>query len=532
VTSPRVYHKSGPRRTKLLDLLYQPIIRPTEQIAFFETLSRKLDSDDPLKHELIMTAMQILRQTEEDICTALKVNSLDLVDSRNKEALEDIYKKRSRSLTRFSLTSSHSIRLLPDSVPEPRLRKNTDWDVLGGCYSVKKGNFYKLSRKGKPKLYCFWLFNDVLLYGYDKNYVWKTRKGLSVDKNFCVNQVQHREYTNAFEVHSSTKSFVAFTSTAEQKASWMEAFNSVQWKAMYDPPENVRRAPIRLRMSSRCDTCEMPSCSNSLNGLLGFLQKYYCGFCGKCICSDCGRYSLPYPCERKDQRACVRCYFKVMKYPRLQKQSHLFPPGHYIAIKDRIPVRRLDSVASEKLPEIRQGDIVHVTECRYASARILSPRNGYVPLFIEGHKVLCDWDIKSWTNDLVCQFVENIDLPQYVHKFRELKIQGEDLFMGEHDLDLSLLEDFGMQQHILRLRFIRKFALLKEKYEMLRHHYDSDLENYDNISECGESRSSIVEENNEIAKAPQRNDQGGGEGIPQVQTMIADMYLGNVPPDI
>ena len=65
---------------RLLDLLYQPIIRPTEQIAFFETLSRKLDSDDPRKHELIMTAMQILRQTEEDICTALKVNSLDLVN--------------------------------------------------------------------------------------------------------------------------------------------------------------------------------------------------------------------------------------------------------------------------------------------------------------------------------------------------------------------------------------------------------------------------------------------------------------------
>jgi len=514
--------------TTLLELLHAPVIHSTQQVAFFETLSRKLnlDSDDLRKHELIMNVMEILQRTQEGICAALEVPSLQEVDSRTKEANNRIYKRaRLSSLTQFARMNSYdSSLILPDGVPEPRLRKNTNWDMLGGSYSVKKGHFYKLSRKGKPKLYCFWLFNDTLLYGYDKNSVWKTRKGLVIDKNFVVNQVQHREYANAFEIRSSRKSFIAFSATAEQKVSWMEAFNSVQWKALYDPPDVQQSSPLRARMSSRCDVCEMQSCSNSVTGMLGFFQKLYCGFCGKCICSDCGRYTLPYPGERKDQRACVRCYFKVMKYPQLKKQYQMFPPGHYLAFKDRIPVRRLDSVASEKLPDLQQGDIVHVTECRFASARIDSPENGYIPLFYEGHKVLCDWDIKSWTTDSVCEFVENIDCPQYVDKFRELKIQGEDLYsMCEGDLDRSLIEDFGMTEHILRHRFLRKLQLLKECY-------DSDHEcNYDNISEGGESRSSIVEDVSEVVKAVAANPARDQEGIPNQQTAIADMILGNVP---
>jgi len=519
----------------LLDLLFEPIIRPTQQIAFFETLSRKLDSHDPKKHELIMKVMEILQHTEEDICKALKVNSVEEVDSRSKEATESIFQRgRMGSFPRFDRNNSQT-GILPNGVAEPRMRKNTDWDILGSSYSVKKGHFYKLSRRGKVKLYCFWLFNDVLLYGYDKNFVWKTRKGLSIDKNFCVNSVQHGDYPNALEIHSSTKSFVAFTATAEEKVSWLEAFNSVQWKALYDPPP-VESKPKRRRMSSRCDTCEMSGCTNSLNGMLGFFQKYYCGFCGKCICSDCGRYSLPYPKERKDQRACVRCYYKVMKYPRLQRHSHLFTPGHYLAIKDRIPVRRLDSVASDTLPMIRQGDIVHVTECRYASARILSPRSGYIPLTLDGHKVLCDWDIRSWTNDLVCQFVKNIDLPQYVDKFEQLKIQGEDLYsMSQGDLDKSLLEDFKIDEHILRFRFMRVFTRLKEAYERLRHTYNSDFE-YENMSECGESRSSLcidnAEEINVVENPADLENRQFGEGLPRRETSRADMILGRVPLDV
>jgi len=494
-------------------------------------------------HQLLMDIKSVLEKTEADIRHALQVASLEHVNRRHKEC-KTLYENGKKYYEQRKRRNSVPLSpILPRNVPEPRLRKDTNWDVLGGSFSVKKGKFTKVSRRGIKSKYTFWLFTNVLLYGTHDNYQWKTRKVIEIDESFSVKS-EKSSYPNAFRIITPSKSFLAFTDTPEEKSSWLQAFNSVLWKVVFDPLVQPKLSQTPRRQSFTTDVCEMETCSNSISGtqkakefLLSWSQR--CAFCGKCVCSECGKYQLPWPRKRLEaQKACVRCYFKVLKYPRIQKRNNIFPHGHYLALKDKIPIRRLDSVNSENLGWIRQGDIVHVTECRFASARIHSPRNGYIPLTMKGDdvgagdEVLCHWDVNEWDVKTTCLFMKiAVHLKErQIAKFRELKISGEDLIsLSEEKLDFSLERDFGISNLMVRKRFISKLNKFRAAGETHRREqrYDTAC-NSDNISECGESRSSYVEETSDGEKRHMHHFSEGVSSSTVPAPDVPDIYLGPV----
>eukprot|EP00494_Astrolonche_serrata_P031647 UN31916 len=173
---------------------------------------------------------------------------------------------------------------------------------------IKKGEFWKVCRSDN-RLYTFWLFNDLLLYGTLNNLgTYKLHKEIALNDNFIVNDLPGtKTFKNVFEIKSETKSFMAYTETVQEKKEWLKLFQDCIKKFRSSEEQRGRKvrkiartAPVWMP-DSYSDTCLICKDPFTL-----FKRRHHCRICGRLTCSNCRKNTLP-DLTGKDVPACNIC---------------------------------------------------------------------------------------------------------------------------------------------------------------------------------------------------------------------------------
>ena len=102
----------------------------------------------------------------------------------------------------------------------------------------------------------------------------------------------HDKYNDcAFELHSSVKSFVLHCKDFQSKQEWMRDLDKVIADLALRPNKTQQRelaAPLMVP-DDWADECQMPDCATKFSFVN---RRHHCRYCGKLICSKCGKYKL------------------------------------------------------------------------------------------------------------------------------------------------------------------------------------------------------------------------------------------------
>jgi hypothetical protein len=131
---------------------------------------------------------------------------------------------------------------------------------------LKEGDLKKVCRK-KNKVFRFWLFNDVLLYGAALG-AGKFTFNRSLDLTTCSVKVHNSaEIKNAFEIFGAEKSFVVIANSTSSQTDWLHAIKDAKAKHMGTTVEALDSAPaasaplwVPDSNDQGCSVCKRVSC--------------------------------------------------------------------------------------------------------------------------------------------------------------------------------------------------------------------------------------------------------------------------------
>lgn len=169
----------------------------------------------------------------------------------------------------------------------------------------------KVDKTGKDREYVFFLFSDMICYASGDGTHLKMHQELPVDEAFFIEDVPHHDKYNdcAFELHSSIKSFILHCSELNAKREWMRDLTEVTDALERRPNKTQQRelaAPLMVP-DDWSEVCQMPDCDTKWS-LIN--RRHHCRYCGKLICSKCGKYKLTSKIdpERIVKPVCKLCF--------------------------------------------------------------------------------------------------------------------------------------------------------------------------------------------------------------------------------
>merc|ERR1712087_369449 len=179
---------------------------------------------------------------------------------------------------------------------------------------LRDGKIWKVCRN-KDRLYHFFLFNDILIYGSSYGTRYKFHNMLPINAAFSCNLIPDgHNYGNdkngkIFTIVSEKKSFVVYTDTIEEAAKWTkcikECIAEQSEKAHSGHYKTDSHAAGVWVPDSHQKTCTL--CSQKFTFVN---RRHHCRRCGMLVCGKCSKYKLP-NAESVEQRACKKCYFQV-----------------------------------------------------------------------------------------------------------------------------------------------------------------------------------------------------------------------------
>ena len=195
-----------------------------------------------------------------------------------------------------------------------------------------------MTRKGDEHELTFILFNDLLCYASKQSIgvPFKSRRRsqsngneedefgsmrlqmrMPIDDVFHVkdvyDEIPMEKYNGrAFEIHSSVKSIIVYAKDMKEKAEWLlsltQCFEKIQKGIIYN-------GKIRHELSSAVwipddwsNYCMVDDCKKKFNSLT--TRRHHCRWCGKLICSTCGKYKLAHKIHKNSmvKPVCKECY--------------------------------------------------------------------------------------------------------------------------------------------------------------------------------------------------------------------------------
>jgi len=186
---------------------------------------------------------------------------------------------------------------------------------------IREGLMTKVDKTGKDKQYTFFLFSDMICYAAGDGTHLRMHQELPVDEAFFIEDVPHHDKYNdcAFELHTSVKSFVLHCNERNEKMEWMRDLDKVISDLGARPNKTQQRelaAPLMIP-DDWSEVCQMADCDTKFSFVN---RRHHCRFCGKLICSKCGKYKLTSKIdpERIVKPVCTQCFeeFKDTHSPR------------------------------------------------------------------------------------------------------------------------------------------------------------------------------------------------------------------------
>ena len=191
---------------------------------------------------------------------------------------------------------------------------------------IKEGILTKINTNGKKEELIFILFNDMLCYAKGKKYNDKIKLQLQIpiDNHFYIENININNNNNknksdndnnnqfGFQLRSSTKSFIVYAKSMNEKNEWIKELNKVIVEHK-NKNKNVKKIshtkdvtePLMVP-DNWSDICQMKDCQTKFN-LIN--RKYHCAYCGKLVCSKCCKNKLPDKSDKnKSVNVCKECY--------------------------------------------------------------------------------------------------------------------------------------------------------------------------------------------------------------------------------
>eukprot|EP00743_Colponemidia_sp_Colp-15_P009157 GILK01009991.1.p1 GENE.GILK01009991.1~~GILK01009991.1.p1 ORF type:complete len:1198 (-),score=260.65 GILK01009991.1:77-3361(-) len=175
---------------------------------------------------------------------------------------------------------------------------------------VMDGPLIKICRRS-PKLFHFFLFNDVLVYGSvipgTNTYLYHRTITLMGKNNAFLRVVDVPDtaaFKNAFQIINSQKSFTCCAATPEEKEEWVKTVSKTTAKLRH---HNQTRQSVMMGISveqfneeaaedAKSASLLAPvwvpdslqnSCTNCHESFSLFRRKHHCRLCGQVVCSSC-----------------------------------------------------------------------------------------------------------------------------------------------------------------------------------------------------------------------------------------------------
>ncbi|KAJ2614196.1 hypothetical protein H4S08_001819 [Coemansia sp. RSA 1365] len=220
--------------------------------------------------------------------------------------------------------------------------------LVPGRRLVKMGALTKICRKSHQQRN-FYLFNDILLYSSGPAPLIDDQSGhRKVPLAGCkvMDIPDNGEWLNQFTIISREKSFIVYTETAADKASWITALSTAildQRKAResLQMDLSLKRRIARTRRSTMmhfprvAENFDAPvwdpdessdRCYICFRDFTLFMRRHHCRACGKIVCNACSRKNIVFmgqtSTEAKEGRGCDQCIARLFGREALES-----PPG-------------------------------------------------------------------------------------------------------------------------------------------------------------------------------------------------------------
>lgn len=186
--------------------------------------------------------------------------------------------------------------------------------IEAGRYLIKEGELTKICRKDNKK-FAFWLFSDLLLYAKEMPGNRYTRNRSFPLVSVSVSDIKDdssKKLANAFQIASSKKSFIVYTSTPEEKESWLKEIH--QCLEIIDERLKTFQDKSKVRDVSTLAPVWVPDSLSHTCYICGskftfIVRKHHCRQCGHVICGKCSSRKKELP-GRGKKRVCDECYDK------------------------------------------------------------------------------------------------------------------------------------------------------------------------------------------------------------------------------
>merc|ERR1711879_381564 len=162
----------------------------------------------------------------------------------------------------------------------------------------------------------------------------------------------HEKYQDmAFELHSSVKSFVLHCDALSEKQEWMRDLGKVIDALGARPNKTQQRelaAPLMVPddWSAECQTADCSTKFSFVN------RRHHCRYCGKLICSKCGKYKLTSKIDPEKilKPICKECFeeFKGTHSPR-KAPTWRHREGLYYRDPNRLPLPKMQVINQRAL---------------------------------------------------------------------------------------------------------------------------------------------------------------------------------------
>ena len=172
--------------------------------------------------------------------------------------------------------------------------------------------------------------------GDENNNGLRLQMRLPIDDIFHVedahDQISMKKYNGrAFEIHSSVKSIIVFAKNIKEKTEWLlamtECLEKVQNGILYNGKTRYELSSAVWVPDNWSDSCMVDNCRKKFNSLTN--RRHHCRWCGKLICSTCGKYKLAHKLDANSmiKPVCKQCYnlyharFRATSDAKLYRES-------------------------------------------------------------------------------------------------------------------------------------------------------------------------------------------------------------------
>jgi len=214
-----------------------------------------------------------------------------------------------------------------------------DQDNRNKCYEIQKelGNSFQIVEAHRRFIFegelikqCrkerknrkFWIFNDIIIYGFYQpailRYVLSRKLEMSALVISDIPDDPQNKIVNAIELNESSKSFLVFCKTFEDKVNWLVMLQNAiienkQKKSTFskimEDEDNEKdlnfKAPVWIP-DNIVDNCSLCYVKFTL-----VRRKHHCRLCGFVICDDCSENRIVLQnISKKPVRVCDSCFLK------------------------------------------------------------------------------------------------------------------------------------------------------------------------------------------------------------------------------